>query len=88
MLLKNCFCVYRGEAPALRGVDILIEGNRITRIGKVGTEGFAVPPGAKVVDASRHVVLPGLVNAHHHFYQTLTRALPAVQDAKLFDWLT
>jgi cytosine/adenosine deaminase-related metal-dependent hydrolase len=32
--------------------------------------------------------MPGLVNTHHHFYQTLTRALPAVQDAKLFDWLT
>jgi len=34
------------------------------------------------------VVLPGLVNTHHHLYQTLTRALPAVQDAELFDWLT
>jgi cytosine/adenosine deaminase-related metal-dependent hydrolase len=33
------------------------------------------------------VVLPGLVNTHHHLYQTLTRALPAVQDAELFDWL-
>jgi 8-oxoguanine deaminase len=33
------------------------------------------------------VVLPGLVNTHHHLYQTLTRALPAAQDAKLFDWL-
>jgi 8-oxoguanine deaminase len=88
MLLKNCFRVHRGDAPALCDVDILIEGNRITRIGKAGTEGFAVPPGTKVVDASRHVVLPGLVNTHHHFYQTLTRALPAVQDAKLFDWLT
>ncbi|MEZ4580905.1 MAG: amidohydrolase family protein [Caldilineaceae bacterium] len=31
--------------------------------------------------------MPGLVNTHHHFYQTLTRAIPAVQDAVLFDWL-
>jgi cytosine/adenosine deaminase-related metal-dependent hydrolase len=67
----------------LRGVDILIEGNRITRIGK----GLAAPAGEKVIDASRHVVMPGLVNTHHHFYQTLTRNLRAVQDAKLFDWL-
>jgi 8-oxoguanine deaminase len=41
-----------------------------------------------VFDASRHVVLPGLVNAHHHFYQTLTRAHPAAINRELFDWLT
>ncbi len=33
------------------------------------------------------IVLPGLINTHHHFYQTLTRAVPAAQDANLFDWL-
>jgi len=41
----------------------------------------------RVIDASEMVVLPGLVNTHHHLYQTLTRALPAVQDVELFDWL-
>jgi 8-oxoguanine deaminase len=40
-----------------------------------------------VIDASGMVVLPGLVNTHHHLYQTLTRALPAVQDVELFGWL-
>lgn len=40
-----------------------------------------------VIDARDHVVLPGLVNTHHHMYQTLTRALGAVQDATLFPWL-
>jgi cytosine/adenosine deaminase-related metal-dependent hydrolase len=83
ILLKNCLAVFRPDWPAAGGIDILIEGNRITRIGR----GTPAPAGAKVLDASRHVVLPGLVNTHHHFYQTLTRALPAVQDAKLFDWL-
>ena len=39
-------------------------------------------------DASRHVVLPGLINTHHHFYQTLTRAHPAAINKELFDWLT
>jgi cytosine/adenosine deaminase-related metal-dependent hydrolase len=41
----------------------------------------------EVLDARHHVVLPGLVNTHHHFYQTLTRAVPDAQDAGLFDWL-
>lgn len=40
-----------------------------------------------VLDLSGHVVLPGLVNTHHHFYQTLTRAVPAAQNANLFNWL-
>ncbi len=41
----------------------------------------------KVIDASGQVVLPGLVNTHHHLYQTLTRAVPAAQNANLFGWL-
>jgi len=41
-----------------------------------------------VVDMAGHVVMPGLVNTHHHFYQTLTRAVPGAQDAGLFQWLT
>ncbi|MFV1970984.1 MAG: 8-oxoguanine deaminase [Acidimicrobiia bacterium] len=41
----------------------------------------------EVLDVSDHVVLPGLVNTHHHFYQTLTRAVPGAQNAGLFDWL-
>ena len=42
----------------------------------------------EVLDLNGHIVLPGLVNTHHHFYQTLTRAVPAAQDANLFNWLT
>ncbi len=84
ILLKGCYCVAGASgAGDLSGVDILVDGNRIARIAA----GIAPPAGTRVIDASRHVVLPGLVNTHHHFYQTLTRALPAVQDAKLFDWL-
>jgi len=41
----------------------------------------------EVLDLKGHVVLPGLVNTHHHFYQTLTRAVPPAQDANLFNWL-
>ncbi len=42
----------------------------------------------EVIDCRGMVVLPGLVNTHHHFFQTLTRAVPAAQDAELFGWLT
>jgi len=42
----------------------------------------------EVIDMKDHVVLPGLINTHHHFYQTLTRAVPGAQNAGLFDWLT
>ena len=41
----------------------------------------------EVVDLTGHVVLPGLVNTHHHLYQTLTRAFPGAQNSELFDWL-
>ena len=41
----------------------------------------------EVLDLSDHLLLPGLINTHHHFYQTLTRAVPAAQDANLFNWL-
>ena len=41
----------------------------------------------KSLTLTDHIVLPGLINTHHHFYQTLTRAIPAAQDANLFNWL-
>jgi 8-oxoguanine deaminase len=46
-----------------------------------------VPQYDAIYDASQHVILPGLINTHHHFYQTLTRAHPAAINKELFDWL-
>lgn len=66
----------------LRGADILIEGSKIVQIG----ENLHID-GAQVIDCSGCVVTPGLVNTHHHLYQTLTRAVPGGQDALLFGWL-
>ena len=63
---------------------IIVEGTRImARLGR-GVEPERVEA---VFDASRHVVLPGLVNTHHHFYQTLTRAHPQAINKALFPWL-
>ena len=56
-------------------------------IEQVGPSSELPSEADEVLDLSGHVVLPGLINTHHHFYQTLTRAVPAAQDANLFDWL-
>jgi 8-oxoguanine deaminase len=69
---------------AARG--LVVERTRIVELVAVGASPSA--PVDATFDASRHVVLPGLVNAHHHFYQTLTRAHPAAINRELFDWLT
>jgi 8-oxoguanine deaminase len=53
----------------------------------VGTTDELPETADEVLDLSSHVVFPGLVNTHHHFYQTLTRAVPAAQNANLFNWL-
>ncbi len=68
---------------AERGV--VVEGTRIVELVPRGRTP-AAPVGASL-NASRHVVLPGLVNAHHHFYQTLTRAHPAAINRDLIPWL-
>ena len=57
-------------------------------IEKVGKSSDLNEDADQVLDLREHIVLPGLVNTHHHFYQTLTRVIPAAQDANLFNWLT
>ena len=56
-------------------------------IEQVGPTGELPTTADEVLDLSGHILLPGLVNTHHHFYQTLTRVVPAAQDANLFHWL-
>ncbi len=68
----------------IRGGGLFAEGNRITAVGKSSE----LPATAdRVIDLAGHVVVPGLVNTHHHMFQSLTRAVPAAQDAGLFGWL-
>ncbi len=84
ILLKNCFhlVTMNDQRQRLSGCDLLIVDNRIERIahGLVDDE-------ARQIDCSTKLVIPGLVNAHHHLCQTLTRNLPQVQNKPLFDWL-
>ena len=63
---------------------IYVSDNEILKVGKTAD----LPETADlVIDASDHMICPGFVNTHHHFYQTLTRAVPGAMDEKLFDWL-
>ncbi|CAB3759048.1 8-oxoguanine deaminase [Paraburkholderia solisilvae] len=69
----------------LRDAGLYIEDGRIIAVGATAE----LPQTADdVLDLRGHLVLPGLVNTHHHMYQSLTRALPAAQNAELFGWLT
>ena len=64
---------------------IVIRGGKIVELVPRGREPSTAQ--ATVYDAGAHVVLPGLINTHHHFYQTLTRAHPSAINKELFDWL-
>ena len=65
---------------------IYIQDNVIRQVGPSDTLTLERPADV-TIDASDMVILPGLINTHHHFYQTLTRNLPAAQNADLFTWL-
>ena len=85
ILLRNIHTlVTMGEIERiLHNVDVLIQDGRIAGVGRnLPAEGID-----RILDAANCVAYPGFVNCHHHLYQTLTRNIPKVQNAKLFDWL-
>ncbi|MES2947022.1 MAG: 8-oxoguanine deaminase [Pseudomonadota bacterium] len=93
LLIHNARCIATLDqvdptlARELSDASIFIRDNRIAFVGpsaELSPEALAAD---EVIDARRHLVTPGLVNTHHHMYQSLTRAIPAVQNAELFGWL-
>jgi len=84
ILIRNAFAILTMDDSRreLAGEDILIRDGVIAAIGP-----DLPAPRAEVIEASGCVVTPGLVNTHHHLYQSLTRAVPGGQDALLFGWL-
>lgn len=85
LLLKNirCLATMDDDERELTGAWILIRDRVIERVGLADE----APPAAadRVINLSRHVLLPGLVNTHHHMFQSLTRVI--AQQRELFDWL-
>jgi cytosine/adenosine deaminase-related metal-dependent hydrolase len=85
-LIENIDTLYTCDEHnrVLKGAWILIEDRKIAALG----EGPA-PPGEfdARIDLTGSVAMPGLINTHHHFFQTLTRALPRAQRGQLLDWL-
>jgi 8-oxoguanine deaminase len=73
-----------GHRREISDGGLFVRGGFIEQVGPTAD----LPETADVVlDLRGHIVLPGLINTHHHFYQTLTRAVPAAQNANLFNWL-
>lgn len=70
-----------------RNASIFVRDNTIEFIGPTASLPVHALQADTVIDASHHLVTPGLVNTHHHMYQSLTRAIPSVQNAELFGWL-
>ncbi len=83
ILIKNASVIATQDEKRrkLFGKDILIEGRKIKKIGRLNERAD------RVIDASGMAVLPGLVNTHHHLFQNLTRSMSEVQNKKLFGWL-
>jgi len=79
--IKDPLAIFADNAA--RGV--VVRDGRIVELVPAGGEPAARD--AQIFAASEHVVLPGLINTHHHFFQTLTRAVPAALDRELFPWL-
>src|SRR5262245_41201843 len=87
LLIKNAdlLVTMDGQRREIRQGGMFIEDNRIKQVGPSSE----LPQTAdEVLDMTGKVVIPGLVNTHHHMYQSLTRVVPAAQDGELFNWLT
>ena len=86
LLLRNATCIATLDDAhtELRDASVFIRNNLIEAIGPAAE----LPQVAdEVINAQGHLVVPGLINTHHHMSQSLTRAIPAVQNAELFGWL-
>ena len=86
LLVRNAayLATFDDQHLEIRDAGLFIKDGFIDQVGRSAE----LPSSAdEILDLTGHIVLPGLVNTHHHFYQTLTRAVPAAQNVNLFNWL-
>jgi cytosine/adenosine deaminase-related metal-dependent hydrolase len=88
----RCIATMDDAQTEMNDASLLLKDGRIERIIPAGENTDAelnelLRQVDEVIDARRHVVVPGLINTHHHMVQSLTRAVPQVQNAELFSWL-
>ncbi len=86
LLIRNARLLVSMDAQRREIADgaVFVRDNVIEAVGPTD----ALPKSADVaIDAYNQIVLPGLINTHHHMFQTLTRVVPAAQNCELFDWL-
>ncbi|MBI6545379.1 MAG: 8-oxoguanine deaminase [Cyanobacteria bacterium NC_groundwater_1444_Ag_S-0.65um_54_12] len=69
------------QDTVLQEANLLVEDNHIAFIGQ------QLPMAEQIIDCSGCIAIPGLINGHHHLFQTLTRGLPVAQNVGLFAWL-
>ena len=86
LLVKNATIIVtmNKQDRELKDAAIFVRDGLIEQIGPLSEKPREAD---EVLDLQDHIVFPGLVYTHHHFYQTLTRALTGAQDANLFNWL-
>jgi 8-oxoguanine deaminase len=86
LLIKNATMIatFDDDNRELKNTSMFVQNGKIIAIGDLNPEQLACK---NVIDAQGHLVMPGLINTHHHMYQSLTRAVPSVQNAELFSWL-
>jgi 8-oxoguanine deaminase len=95
LLIQNARCIATMNSAGLQNASaseqhnasVFIRGNRIEDIGAAADLAHYATRADEVIDARDHLVTPGLINTHHHMVQSLTRAVPSVQNAELFSWL-
>ncbi len=84
LLVRNAHVIATMDGREIHDGAVLVRDGWIIAVGKTAEiEGSA----DEIVDLTNHVLIPGLVNTHHHLYQTATRVIPGAQDSGLFDWL-